>query len=234
MFQADTTERVLVARARGGNDQPVYAHETLDEAADLTEIVNHGRLSEAELKSTFAHLDGDRLSIDGDPLGPATVGITVDTSVGTRVFMGDVMVYGDTGWRDITSTATDALDPSNTGTIQLKREGNTVSLALRNVSLLPGDGPLVIGPLWQSFWPTTNRFLSSVASVSGASFQANEFIVLNQYAWIARRQLDTGEVSQTRTTDPISGVRTYTTPHLGPSALPVPPACREDRSPFNP
>src|SRR5690625_721720 len=157
MFQADTTERVLVARARGGNDQPVYAHETLDEAADLTEIVNHGRLSEAELKSTFAHLDGDRLSIDGDPLGPSTVGITVDTSVGTRVFMGGVMVYGDTGWRDITSTATDALDPSNTGTIQLKREGNTVSLALQGVSLLPGDGPLVIGPLWQSFWPTTNR-----------------------------------------------------------------------------
>src|SRR5690554_4271388 len=84
------------------------------------------------------------------------LGITVDTSVGTRVFIGGVMVYGDTGWRDITSTATDALDPSNTGTIQLKREGSTVSLALRGVSLLPGDGPLVVGPMWQSFWPTTN------------------------------------------------------------------------------
>src|SRR5690625_972581 len=133
MFQADTSERVLIARARGGNDQPVYAHETLDEAAGLAEIVESGRLSEAELSSTFAHLDGDRLSIDGAPLGPATVGaqpagdympdhptgtaglavlaanlpaearnalgITVDTTVGTRVFIGGVMVYGDTGWR---------------------------------------------------------------------------------------------------------------------------------------
>jgi len=53
MFQADTSERVLIARARGGNDQPVYAHETLDEAAGLAEIVESGRLSEASLMSTF-------------------------------------------------------------------------------------------------------------------------------------------------------------------------------------
>lgn len=152
------------------------------------------------------------------------LGITVDTTVGTRVMLGGHMIYGDTGWRDITSTATGALDPSNAGTIHLRREGSTVSLALRGVSLLPGDGLLVVGPLWQGFWPTTNTFLSSVASASPGSYEANDFIVVSQYAWVARRQLDTGEVSQTRTSDPVIGVITYTTSQPWPSTLPGTPA----------
>src|SRR5690625_1632225 len=103
MFQADTTERALVARARGGNDQPVYAHEALDEAADLAETVNTGRLSEAELKSTFVSQEDTGaaglavLAANLPADAREALGITVDTTVGTRVFMGGVMVYGDTG-----------------------------------------------------------------------------------------------------------------------------------------
>ena len=52
--------------------------------------------------------------------------VSVDTSVGTRVFAGDTMIYGDTGWRNITSTA--ILVPVSTGTekILVRRMGNIV------------------------------------------------------------------------------------------------------------
>src|SRR5690625_3783555 len=115
-----------------------------------------------ELKSTFASLDDDALVIDGDPLGPATVGaqpagddtpdrppgaaglalpaanlpaearealdITIDTTAGTRVFMGGVMVYGDTGWRDISQL----LNPGFTaGICMVRRVNSTVRFVFK-------------------------------------------------------------------------------------------------------
>lgn len=47
--------------------------------------------------------------------------IRIDTTVGTRVFSGDTMVYGDTGWREVV--------PINgwTGSIYVRRVNDTVS-----------------------------------------------------------------------------------------------------------
>lgn len=53
-------------------------------AAEAADTINTGRLSEDSLMSTFA-------SKASEPV--------VDTTVGTRVMVGGVMVYGDTGWR---------------------------------------------------------------------------------------------------------------------------------------
>src|SRR5699024_4714286 len=54
-------------------------------------------------------LEGNPLSALQSPF-PAhdpTLALRVDNSVGTRVFMGDVMIYGDTGWRDISADISD-------------------------------------------------------------------------------------------------------------------------------
>lgn len=52
-------------------------------------------------------------------------GITIDTSVGTRVYVGDTMIYGDTGWRELPL-------PQRfiSGRVLIKRENNNVTLRL--------------------------------------------------------------------------------------------------------
>lgn len=50
----------------------------------------------------------------------------IDTTVGTRVFAGNTMIFGDTGWRDITENLQDGW----TETAKVKRENNRVSLLL--------------------------------------------------------------------------------------------------------
>lgn len=60
-------------------------------------------------------------------------GITVDTSVGTRVFVGGVMVYGDTGWRDVRYLLPEHWEVRDVTQhrIEMKRENNTVHLVGR-------------------------------------------------------------------------------------------------------
>lgn len=57
-----------------------------------------------------------------------TDGITVDTSVGTRVFVGDTMIYGDTGLRDIRSLYLGSPSDANIQVLELLRYGRTVRL----------------------------------------------------------------------------------------------------------
>ena len=54
----------------------------------------------------------------------------IDTTVGTRVFAGDTMIYGDTGWRDIKGL--DAADFS--GALEVRRINNTVHIRLIGLS----------------------------------------------------------------------------------------------------
>ena len=54
----------------------------------------------------------------------------IDTTVGTRVFAGDTMIYGDTGWRDIKGLY--AADFS--GYLLVRRINNTVHIRLIELS----------------------------------------------------------------------------------------------------
>lgn len=56
--------------------------------------------------------------------------LRVDTSVGTRVFAGETMIYGDTGWRNVSGQ----LEPGVTGNVFITRVGQTVHMMLHNVS----------------------------------------------------------------------------------------------------
>lgn len=53
--------------------------------------------------------------------------IRVDTTVGTRVFAGDTMIYGDTGWRDITGNLMYAASPNSR--IFIRRDNNLVTVS---------------------------------------------------------------------------------------------------------
>lgn len=51
------------------------------------------------------------------------VALRLDTSVGTRVFAGDTMIHGDTGWRDITADITNGW---RAGSLKIRRQGDVV------------------------------------------------------------------------------------------------------------
>lgn len=53
--------------------------------------------------------------------------IRVDTSVGTRVFSGDTMIHGDTGWRNITENLMYAASPGSR--ILIRRDNNLVTVS---------------------------------------------------------------------------------------------------------
>lgn len=78
--------------------------------------------------------DGRPYLIDTPSVG---VPLTVDTSVGTRVFLGDVMIHGDTGWRDVISLRIGSI--GSVGRILIRRSGSTVEVRIQSPSGLSGD-----------------------------------------------------------------------------------------------
>lgn len=69
------------------------------------------------------------------PEGPAGQSdIVVDTSVGTRVFANGVMVYGNTGWRDVAASLTQNFEvppPPASGWFRIRRENSQVTVSAR-------------------------------------------------------------------------------------------------------
>lgn len=61
-------------------------------------------------------------------------GITVDTSVGTRVFVGDTMIHGDTGRRDIRDSHVAPETVEAGGRAWIQRTDNTVRVSLYDLS----------------------------------------------------------------------------------------------------
>lgn len=68
----------------------------------------------------------------GDQGDPGTSDIVVDTSVGTRVFANGVMIYGDTGWRNVESLLDPAVVPAAiSGRAVVRRVNSQVFWLLR-------------------------------------------------------------------------------------------------------
>ena len=78
---------------------------------------------------------------------PASLGLHLDTTVGTRLMAGGTMIYGDTGWRDVTS-----LIPVEvvSGKLLLARRDTTVWLSFDELQLVD-DGSSV--QTWHNFLP---------------------------------------------------------------------------------
>ena len=90
---------------------------------------------------------------DPDP----ALSLRVDNSVGTRVFVGDVMVYGDTGWRDVTDSYL-AMQEA-TGNVLTLGEGARI-LAKRTTSTLTYafEGPITASRAWTNLFQPPKGF----------------------------------------------------------------------------
>ena len=111
------------------------------------------------------------------PQGPAVdidtgIPIQVDTTVGTRVFIGGHMVYGDTGWRDISSLVDPAsMGPFTGGTssyCEMRREGDLVTVRMSGVSLVTKTAVTNVTPIIDRM-PVgyrTDKYLSTGAAVA--------------------------------------------------------------------
>lgn len=64
---------------------------------------------------------------------PSTLALRLDTTVGTRIFAGATVIYGDTGWRDVSSS----LLAGFTGKAFIRRKDNTTYIRLSDI-ITPG------------------------------------------------------------------------------------------------
>ena len=149
--------------------------------------VRHGYTgTEAEWLKSLKGEKGDGSAWDeltGKPeTFPSTVadvdGITIDNSVGTRVFIGGHMVHGKIPARDITDAFASGLDPENTGRIRIQRSNDRVMIEFAAVKLIAGGGTItwsgVLGPGW-----TPARPLLSVSVPRSNSFDSMQLIGIN-------------------------------------------------------
>ena len=81
------------------------------------------------ISTDLEYLDTGRITIDADGISLPTLPLTIDNSVGTRVMAGDIMVHGDTGWRNVSS---EIIAPWS-GNVYMKRNFNTVEIRFEGV-----------------------------------------------------------------------------------------------------
>ena len=149
--------------------------------------------------------------------GATGSGIRVDTTVGTRVFVGTTMIYGDTGWRDISA------DMINnwTGQIWVRRRGNDVTLVAQGVS---GGSPSNMLNLQSGFrTPIFGRSGLNYGSPYPMADGSSPTNILGGYLVVAggghilRAYLESGVAS-------LLGDASWTTNDSWPSSLPGTPA----------
>lgn len=135
----------------------------------------------------------------------------VDTTVGTRVFVGDVMIYGDTGWRNIGATRMNGWEAS-AGSVYVRRLGDTVHVQISALTASAAtDRTVLTLPL--GFRPTRG-FAPGAAEYYGTEF-------------VLARVTTSGALQVNHTTVPDgarNGYITYATAQDWPTALPGTPA----------
>lgn len=148
-----------------------------------------------------------------------------DDSVGTRIFAGNTMIHGDTGWRDITSLMLDGISPSNTGRILVRRTLNTVDVRFDIVTIPAGVGLLTMGTLPGGFRPTGRYGSSSLSIQNSAAKYQNVSIDSSGRVWWFSETAVTSSPSQTptRPADPIVGLISFSADNW-PTSLPGTPA----------
>lgn len=149
--------------------------------------------------------------------GATGTGIRVDDSVGTRVFVGTTMIYGDTGWRNVSA----GLVNGWTGQVWIRRRGHNVTLLALGVG---GGSPSNMLTLQSGFRSPVSGFsgfnYGSPYAMADASSPTN---VLGGYLLVAssgsllRGHLESGVTN-------IQGDAGWTTNDSWPTSLPGTPA----------
>ena len=157
-------------------------------------------------------LEGNSLPSPFPGPDPA-LSLRVDNSVGTRVLVGDTMVYGDTGWRLL-----DNRDESQSGEIYIRRVVNTCFIRVSKY-LDPGNYAKHIATIPPGFRPA-GQFYGLIVDPNAGSINS----IIGSYS--------TGALSWSRNVDsgyerpgtPQSGEITYSTTNSWPTSLPGTPA----------
>lgn len=155
-------------------------------------------------------LEGNPLSSLLSPLpahDPAHT-LRVDNSVGTRVFVGDVMIYGDTGWRDISADMSDR----ESGRLIIRRIGTQV-FVVADALQLTSTGSVALPRLKISFYPVSRVRGTWNESLSGSTAQGSYNISDTGYFNVYGVGTGAIEINET-----------YLTDRSWPTALPGTPA----------
>ena len=98
----------------------------------------------------------------------------IDTTVGTRVFAGDTMIYGDTGWRDMSQYLVPGLAISSSfGRARMRRIGGRVEfdvkldVAQSGLTEIFNGIPMGFRPMSQ--YPMDNQIFTAPTTGAGAS-----------------------------------------------------------------
>ena len=104
-------------------------------------------------------------------IGGDNPAITVDTSVGTRVYVGEIMVSGDTGWRDISSYLANV---TLTQRAQMRRTGNIVTIDISVLTPTPdlSSGQQFVNTLPTGFRPNVRRDFSLQTSSTSSTYRS--------------------------------------------------------------
>lgn len=106
-----------------------------------------------------------------------------DSTLGNRIFVGDTMVHGDTGWRDVTSvylktaaSTGNVLDLSGGGRIFIRRQNQDLILRFM--------GPIATSRNWSNLFQLTSSWRPAVGT---ESTYRGEVYVWTSGSWIQLR-----------------------------------------------
>ena len=152
--------------------------------------------------------------------------IRIDTTVGTRIFAGDTMIHGDTGWRDMSQFLVAGLAvSSNFGRARMKRVASRVYFDLKLDVTQPGvtrvfDG-IPIGFRAMSLYPMDNQIFTASTTGAGASLLTSGTHVGVFYP--NSSPLQTGAATPWPEPGTIAWTSSYSTSDPWPTSLPGTP-----------
>lgn len=146
----------------------------------------------------------------------------VDTSVGTAISVGGVVVFYDSGWRDI--TAEHISNHAQSGAVFIRRTLDTVHLHFDSVVLDSGTGYRLIATLLeaeQAWWSDSERDAFTIGRDNNSSYRDYVGVVSgNQFNWVGE-SFPQGESvpTETRPSAGLTGTIRYTPPGDLPTTL---------------
>lgn len=149
-----------------------------DGPVSLNDVIRGSLTYTPAIVDTILASVSDRVANEMDNRIPSDLSLRLDTTVGTRIFAGTTMVYGDTGWRDVSAS----LLSGATGKALIRRKDTTVYIRLSDIST-PGftiDTNILDIPL--GFRQDQTRILHHL----GPTDTQNANVMLNTSMWFLR------------------------------------------------
>ncbi|WP_211438912.1 hypothetical protein [Corynebacterium glutamicum] len=132
---ADTARQGAVAAqglAETARDEAETKVQTALDAALPTKADKVHEHTTAQVTGLDTALAGKAAQTTLDTRLPENLSLRVDTTVGTRIFAGGTMIYGDTGWRDVSGYLIPGLVVSvNNGRARMQRVGNRIEFDIK-------------------------------------------------------------------------------------------------------